>query len=133
MARPSLPALLVVLAFPSLASAKGAALHELQVVFNDTDSALKVGPRAIELLKEKGYDLTAKPIYGELRNKNAARVALKIDVLKPASCFVSATAEELPAGKGIWTWQTRNDKAKCEAQVQEAIEAFFAKFPPAKK
>lgn len=126
-------ALPTALLISSLTLARPPAVHELQVVFNETDSAKKVAPKVLELLAEKGYDLSPKAVFGELKSKKTARVALKLEVLKPSTCFVAASAVDLPAAKEIWAWQTRNDKAPCAEQVRDAVESFALKRPPEKK
>lgn len=106
---------------------------ELQVVINETTVASDAGTLAITLLKGKGYSVASKPIVGDVsaRAKKKVKRLLKLEVMKPATCYVMATLSEA-GGKTLFTWQTQNDAETCADQVKKVIEAIATKFPPSK-
>jgi hypothetical protein len=122
------------LAMVLTASPAKAPTVDVQVVINETAVAQSAGDQAVALLKEKGYQVAPAALAGDPPKKKlkGARRILKLEVLKPSTCYVTATLTAQDTGKTLFTWQTQIDADPCPDQIRKAIEAMAAKAPPAK-
>ena len=107
---------------------------DVQVVINETSVAQAAGDQAVGLLKEKGYRVAPTALAGDPPKKKlkAAQRVLKLEVMKPSTCYVTAILTANDSGKTLFSWQTQNDADACPDQIKKAIEAMSAKAPPLK-
>ncbi len=115
-----------------LAMTLGGATPDVLVVINETDVAASAGEQAIGLLRSRGYAVGDKAHVGELgakKRKKFKRV-VKLEVLRPRTCYVHAQMIDAATEKTLVAWQTMNDAEPCPEQIKRAVEALAAKVPP---
>lgn len=126
--------LTLVLATLLSASPSKAPPVDIQVVVNETTVAQSAGDQVIGLLKQKGYRVAATALTGDPPKKKlkGAQRILKLDVMKPSTCFVTATLTANDTGKSLFVWQTQNDADSCADQISKMTESLSGKVPPLK-